>query len=457
MKFLVLALLLFSFSAEAALKLETKGKKKNFLYEQDSKALASSVDLVFKTGSLADPKGKEGLASLAFESLLRGTKKLERKDFFAAVERLGASLSVDTASNRTIITLNAVSENLEEAIGVLAEAVLQAGLKDEEIKSLIEEDLAQLHEEQSNNRAILKRVFQQAIFRGTDLAFPAQGTIDGLKAISPQDVRNFLAEQIRAANVVVAVNSNHPRKKVETWIEKAFAEFPEGKARKMVVPPLKQVEGRHLFVVDRKGSSTTEVAIGQLGINAARPDRQTLETGLFVLGSDSSSRLFQVLRGQNGWTYGAYASFQMLEIPRRHHGSFLIYTFPQAEHTEKAVLKALDIYGEYVKGGVTQKELDFAKKSLTNSYPFKFATSRSRLTARLYEYLDGAPLLSVPAYRKLVNGISRASLLAAVKKLHDPANLVIVLVGDPAQTEGLKKSIPNLKSVTVVSDPMKAF
>jgi zinc protease len=457
MKLLLLALLLLPFSAEAALKLETKGKKKNFLYEQDSKALVSSVDLVFRTGSMTDPRGKEGLSAFAFQSLLRGTKKLERKEFFAAVERLGAGITVDTASNRTIVTLNAVSENLEDAIKILAEAVLQPGLKDAEINSLKEEELAQLHEEQSNNRAILKRVFQQAIFRGTNLAFPAQGTIDGMKAISPQDVRNFLAEQIRAGNVVVAVNSSHPQKKVKEWMETAFAEFPEGKAPKTAAPSLKAQEGRHLFVVDRKGSSTTEVAIGHTGFAANYADRQILETGLFVLGADMSSRLFQVLRGQNGWTYGAYASFQMVEIPRRTHGSFLIYTFPQAEHTEKATLKALEIYDEYVKSGVTQKELDFAKKSLTNSYPFKFATSRSRLTAKLYEYLDGAPLLSVPAYRKLVNGISRAQLLAAEKKIHDPNNLVIVLVGDPAQTEALKKNIPNLKSVTVISDPMKAF
>jgi zinc protease len=457
MKFLVALLLLLPLSAPAALKLNGSGKHKNFLYEQDPKALASSVDLVFRTGSLSDPKGKEGLTALAFQSLLRGTKSLEKKELFATLERLGASITVDTASNRTILTLNSISENMEDAIDLLARAVLTPALKDEEINNLKMETLTGLHQELSNNRAILKRVFQQALYQGTDLAFPPQGTIDGITAISPQDVRNFLAEQIRAGNVVVAVDSNHKKKTVEGWIEKAFGQFPEGKAPKLAEPKLKEPEGRTLYLVDRAGSSTTEVAIGQLGINAGNPDREALETGLFILGSDSSSRLFQILRGQHGWTYGAYASFQMLEIPRRYGGSFLIYTFPQAEHTEEATLKALEIYGDYVKGGVTAKELAFAKKSLANSYPFKFATSRSRLTARLYQYLDGAPLLSVGQYRKKMAGLSREQILQAVQKVHDPKNLVIVAVGDPARTEPLKKSIPNLKEVKVVTDPMKAF
>jgi zinc protease len=456
MKKILLSLLALSFPlpSQAALDLANTGKNKNFLYEQDSKALASSVQLVFRTGSLSDPKGKEGLATISFQALLRGTKNKARKDFFAAVEQLGASLSADTGSNRTIITLDTISENLEGSLQLLAEAVLQPGLKDSEIKSLIDEELAQLQQELGNNRAILKRVFRQAAFGGTALAFPPEGTIEGLKAITPDDVRAFLAAQLKSGGVVVAAMSNHPQKTVEAWVERAFANFPEGVAPATAQPALQAPNGRTLYVVERKGSSVTEIALGHLGIEAARKDREVLEAGLFVLGGDMSSRLFQVLRGQNGWTYGAYSSFQMLEIPRRHGGAFLIYTFPQGEHTEKATLKALEIYQDYATKGVTAKELSFAKKSLANSYSFKFATSRSRLTARLYEHLDGAPNRSVSAYKKLVNGITRASLLAAVKKAHDPENLNVVAVGDPEKIAPLKKSIPGLSRVVVVEDPM---
>jgi zinc protease len=450
-----LFLSLAALPAEAALKLESAGKNRNFLYEQDPKALASNVQLVFRTGNLSDPQGKEGLANLAFESLLRGTKGKARKEFFAATERIGSSISTDTASNRTIISLDALSDNLEPAIQLLAEAVLQPGLKDEEINSLKQEEIGQISQELANNRAVLKRVARQALFRGTPLAFPANGTTPGLSAITPDDVRKFLAEQVKSGNVVVAVMSNHSEDTVKGWLEKAFAALPEGAA-----PPAPKLEfapitGRRLYVVERAGSSTTEMAIAQRAYEAGYKDRDILEAGTFILGGDMSSRLFQELRAKKGWTYGAYAFDRFLEIPRRHGGSFLLYAFPATDHTQDATLRALELYREYVAKGLTAKELDFAKRSLTNAYPFKFATSKARLTARLYEFLDGAPLLSVPEYRKEMNAITRASLLKAVQKIHDPENVAIVLVGEPAAIEKTKAAIPNLRESIVVADPEK--
>jgi predicted Zn-dependent peptidase len=63
----------------------------------------------------------------------------------------------------------------------------------------------------------------------------------------------------------------------------------------------------------------------------------------------------------------------------------------------------------------------------------------------------------VPAYRKIVGKVTRKSLLAAIRKAHDPENMVIVLVGDPARTASLLKSIPHLKKVVKVTDPMAAM
>jgi hypothetical protein len=73
----------------------------------------------------------------------------------------------------------------------------------------------------------------------------------------------------------------------------------------------------------------------------------------------------------------------------------------------------------------------------------------------LYQHLDGAKLLTVPQYRKLVNGITTKSLLASIKKAHDPKNLDIILVGDPEKIEPLKKSIPGITQLTIVEDPMR--
>lgn len=457
MKFLILSLLLvFSLPAHAGVSLSAKGANPNYLFEEDSKALASSVQLVFRTGSMMDPKGKEGLAKVAFRSLLRGTKEKTPKEFFAAVERMGASMDVDIGHSRVIMSLNTVSENLAPALSLLAEAVVEPSLKDSDIEAVKEEELAQLNQELSNNRKLLKRVFRQAIFRGTPLAFPSEGTIESVKAIQPEDVRAFLKSQVKSGGAIFAVSANLSEANVKGLIEAAFANLPDGQAPGLPEVTASAPKGRTVYVVERKGSATTEVGIGHLGIKAARPDREVLEVGLHSFGEDMSSRLFKELREKKGWTYGAYGGFDLFERPRRYGGGFMIWAFPQAEHTEPLVLRALELYEEYVKGGLKPAELKFSQQALSNSYPFKFATSRSRLQSRLYELLEGAPARSVAQYRKIVNGITPASLKAAIKKAHDPENLVLVLVGDPARTATV---VGKLKNVTLVKvdDPMKAL
>jgi zinc protease len=357
-------------------------------------------------------------------------------------------------AGRTILSVNALSDNLEPAIKLLAETVLSPALKDSDISSLKEEALASLSQELSNNRRILKRIFRLALFHGTTLAFPPEGTLSGTKALTPQDVRSFLAGQLKAGDAIFAVSTNLPDAEVRGWLENAFAALPDGSAPALALPTPAPPKGRTVYVMNRKGSTTTEIGFGHLGIKADDKDRDLLETSLYPFGEDMSSRLFQELREKKGWTYGAAAGFDLFERPRRYTGGFMVWAFPQAEHTEELVLRALELYEVYVKKGLTAKELDFARKSLTNSYPFKFATSRSRLTARLYELIEGAPHHTVEEYRKILGGITRKSLHKAIKKAHDPENVAIVLVGDPDRTAGLLKSIPRLKTVVTITDPM---
>lgn len=455
MKHIILAFLfLASIPTQAAITLKNG---KNFLYEHDPKALVSTVQIVFRTGSLSDPKGKEGLASIAFESLLRGTKDKNYSEFNSALERLGANISVDTSASRTIISLDTISDNLKPAMDLLADAVLKPGLRDQEIKNMMGEELAQLEQEKSNNRALAKRTFRQALYHGSALAFPSNGTIDGLNNIKLEDIQNFLQKSIKSGNMIVAVSSNRSEKDVKELTEATFKELPEGAAPVQASPAVPAPKGRQVYVLERKGSSTTEMLMGHQSFPANYNDRVALETGMFVFGSDFTSRFMTVLRKDNGWTYGAYASYEMMDLPRRHGGTFSMYAFPQSQFTDKATLKALELYSDYIKKGITKKELEFAQNSLANSYAFKFATSKSRLTARLYSLLDGAPNLSVNAYRGKVRGLTQASIADAVKKQHDADNMVIVLVGDPEKVKPLASAIPGAASVKTVADPMKEF
>ncbi len=451
---------LLSTSAEAKLKLEKVGygaSKGNFLFENDPRALVSSVQLVFHTGSAHDLRGKEGLTALAFDSILRGTTGKSRDAFAAAIEGLGATIQAGTRYDRTEVSLYTISENLEAAIRLLAEAILEPAIRPEEFSQLKGEHLAKLNQTRSRTTALLFRAFRAKIFNGTSLAHSPDGTIRSVESISRRDIRPFLSRHINADNVAVAVNTNVNEAKVRAWLEKYFRRLPKGAPAPTIKIKAAQKKGRHLLIFDRKSTTTISTIVGHFSYPSTYNRSLEADIGNFVLGGGGMvSRLFDELRNKKGWTYGA-SSGHYLDSPRKYGSVFTLYTFPAAEYYEKAIPKAVEIYENFVKNGVSRDEFKLAKKSMGNSYAFSFANASSRMSNRLYEFIDGSPFLSVSKYRDRLAKLTRPKLNRVIRNSFEAKNLFIAVAGDKDQLVKLKDKIPGVLSVTILQDPIESL
>ena len=442
--------------AVAALELvERSGDKGNFLFENDPRSLVTSIDFVVLAGSVHDPKGKEGLTSLAFDALLRGTKTKSRDEFANSIETLGGSISASTGFLRSWISLSVINENVAPALELLAETMTSPGFRTTEFSQLHKERLAQLDQARSSPPRVLFRAVREAMFRGTPLSHSPDGTIDSLKRVKLADARALIARQIVDGNVVVAVSSKLPKEAVKQQIEATFARLSQGPPSPVPAMHFPKVSGRHLVILERKGLTTVPASIVHGTVGSTYPRLPELGIGNFILGGSMSSRLFNVLRNENGWTYGAQSSFQQFDQPRKYGGSFSIYTFPASEHAMKAIPRAVELYHDFEQKGLTPEELEFAKNSLVNSYAFEFVSAGSRLSGRLAEALDGVPYLSIDEYAKRVRGMSQAEVLAVIHEAHDSANFILGVAGDPKAMKELMSKIPGITSVRVIKDPIQ--
>lgn len=450
--------LLVAFASPAALadiKLVTSGKNTNFLYERDPKSLNTEVTLIFRTGYMHDPEGKAGLAYVSFLSLLRGTEKKNRQEWVGELERLGGTVNVATGSNRSSLTLTVIDQNLEPALDLLAEATLRASFPSDAIESMLDEEKSKLNQEKSSSRTLMSRAFRLALFKGTPLAYPPTGTPRSLDKITRDDIRAFIAKHLVNGNAVFAVASRRPQAQVKQLLESRFAPMAEGPMAAEPAIGNPPAPGIHVVIVPRPGLVTTEMLLGQRGIAAGDKLRLDLETANYMLGDASFvARMFVEIRVKNGWAYGAYSSYNYLNIFRKHPGAFGVYANPRIEVTSIAVPRALEIYQEFVQKGLTDDELSFAKKSQSNSYAFRFATPDDRLGNKIVKLLDNAPLLSVTEYRKRINAQTKAGILKALQARHNTKNTSIVIVGDEDAARKAVANIKNVASVRVLKDPM---
>jgi zinc protease len=72
-----------------------------------------------------------------------------------------------------------------------------------------------------------------------------------------------------------------------------------------------------VYFVDFPGAKQSVVYVGRLALAATDPNSNNLDFANEVLGGGSSGKLFQTLRIEKGYTYGAYSFVSQLKAQAR--------------------------------------------------------------------------------------------------------------------------------------------
>ncbi len=456
--------------------------KGNFIYENSPRSFLSTIMVVLPIGSMNDTKGKEGLASLSFKSLLRGTKKLDRRAYIFATEELGADISMYVGTDRVILNLSGITSNLQKSISLLGDVLLDRFLRKNQFENLKKEIVGALNNTKNNLRAMTGLAFRRALFSGSVLAHPPGGTINGLNSITYKEASSFLDKNITQERALFAVSSSVEKSTVKSWIQESFGKMSiKGNKIVRVNPRIPKLSGRHVVIFPQKEGGLTEVYMGHPSVPSGFKNGVALKSiGAFTLGKVFSGRLFKELRVKKGWTYGAYASFRLFDLPRYYGSVFQIYTFPskiiedregrKKPVTEEAIFRIIELYEDYVNKGITEEEKKFAVDFNHNAYGFIFEKASTRMVKRIYQALEGEPFLSIKEYQSKLRNIDVSSLNSMIKtgtyvvgskgnkedrrRIHDPLNMVIALGGDPELLLPIVRKIPGVKSIKIVTDPI---
>jgi zinc protease len=210
-----------------------------------------------------------------------------------------------------------------------------------------------------------------------------------------------------------------------------------------------------VFLLPEPETETDEIVVGGFSAKETVPDWHIHRLIALLFGGDMNSRLFRIVRGEHGLSYGASSWYEAQHgrCPRNQLSPFTLYTFPSAEHTAKALPLLLSLYEDLVAQGFTQDELDRGRATLIHSHPFLRDTPQKKLALRVQEALYGIRVDDEPEYRAKLEATTVADLLRVLQATHDPRRLTMVLLGDQKRVEPLAKQIPGLEEFHVVQYP----
>ena len=203
--------------------------------------------------------------------------------------------------------------------------------------------------------------------------------------------------------------------------------------------------------VARPNSVQTSLRVGTQSIERTNPDYDALTVANRVLGGGPTGRLFEHLREQKGYTYGAYSSFSASRIT----GSWSASTDVRSEVTDAALTDLLDEIKQMREVAVGDKELADTKKAMIAGFALSLESPNGILQNYVDRYLYKLPADYWDTYPARIEAITAADIQRVAQKYWSTDKLQIVAVGDAAKVEPALKKLGAYESYDAEGRPLK--
>ena len=439
---------------EAALKLPPfkKVKLKNgltvLLMEQREVPIIS-FNFIVKSGSVADPAGKEGLASLTAELLRKGTKTRTADQLSGELDFIGGTLGAFTNYDYTFGTAEFVKKDIAKGLELLSDVLLNPTFPQDEVKKLQTQNIDEIKASKDEAAGVIGAYYSSFLFGKHPYGRPSYGDERSLAAVARADVEKFYQTYYTPSNTILAVVGDFDTAEMERMLSEKFGAWPDRAAPAVALDAPAASTGRKLLLVDKPDSAQTFYYIGNLGVPRTNKDRVMVNVVNTLFGGRFTSMLNSELRIKTGLTYGARSIFDLRKAP----GPFYISTYTKNATTERAIDLTLDILKRLHEKGITEEELKSAKSYITGQYPPRIETTDqlASLIAQLEFYgLDEA---EVNTLYSQIDAMTLADARRIIKDYYPLDNLVFVLIGKASEIEPVvKKYAPNLSKKSI-SEP----
>ncbi|MGV3538433.1 MAG: M16 family metallopeptidase [Rufibacter sp.] len=425
----------FSFKAPTIWTSQLKNGMKVYGIEQNELPLVQ-FSIQIKGGMQLDDPKKIGTASLVDAMLMEGTKNKTPQQLEEAIGQLGAFVSVNSSSEDITISGNTLSRNFPQVMKLVEEILLEPRWDEAEFTKAKQAAVSRIRQTMANPNAIASLAFNKVLYgQDSRFAYPTTGTLETVEGITLQDLKNYYHKNFSPSVASFQIAGNIK----QADVTKALASLEQKWAAKPVQLPTPVTTTAkptaRLYFIDQPDAKQSVIYAGYLAVPVGAQDYALMQAINHKLGSGSASTLFNVLRLQKGYTYGAFSGFSRKPTAP---GTFFASSSVRTNVTKESLQTIDEILKSY---GNTYTEQDLAttKGALLRQTALGYETLGS-----LVGLLETVSTYNLPTdYLKrdeqAIQGLNYAQAKSMIGNYIDPNKVVYVVVGDAkTQLEGLK-------------------
>ncbi len=399
---------------------------------QDTSNPILSLRFALRGGAAVE--AKPGLANMLSALLDEGAGDYDSQAFQSALADNSISLSFSAGADSFSGSLSTLSRNQDLAFELMRLALTEPRFDEEPVERIRNQLLVSLARQEQDPDTLAWRTLRAALFPDHPYGRPTSGTPESVAAITVDDLRGYLADEIAQDRLFIGVSGDIDAETLGALLDKTFGGLPAESGAIEVADVTPHGEGGVMVIAREQPQSV--VAMGQPGILRDDPDYYTAYTVNYVLGGGGfQSRLYDEVREKRGLAYSVYSYLNPLD----HAGIVVAGTATANPRVSESLGLILDEWRRMAEEGPTEEELADAKTYLTGSFPLRLSSTGKIAGMLVGMQLEGLGIDYLDKRNSYIEAVTLEDAKRVAGELYRPEALSVVVVGQPEGIEATRE------------------
>ena len=389
------------------------------------------------SGMLCEPKGKSGLARLTAAVLNCGTRTKTPEELEVALGLLGARVSFGVSTERMQLSGSCLKKNFPQVLRLVEEMLLEPRWDETALELARKRMIGNIRQSSTEPKVLARHVFRQMMYGPENvLSNSALASEKEVAAITMEDIKTFYKTHIVPGQATFDFVGGYEKKEVMKFLQPLARTWTTGGASQERLNLNFMAPQAKVYFVDYPGAKQSYILLGCPAMPKASNDYYPAKMVNQLLGASSNALLFDVLRLQHGYTYGAYSFFDC----GKYANEFRATSSVQAAYTLEAMQlfkSCISTYGEQF----TEQSLAKTKDAMFKENAAAFEMPDARLDLLSEMTVDGLPVDDLKRQEQLLKRMTLPEAKACIRNWLDYDRMFFVVVGDAAsQLDRIRKS-----------------
>lgn len=407
----------------------------------------AAVGFWFRTGSRFEPENMRGISHFVEHMLFKGTSTRSAFDIAASFDRIGGYINAYTDRENLCIHCVVPADYVTDAVKIITDMTSSSLFDSKEVereRSVIKNEIIASLED---SEEVALDAASAAVWPNHPVSVPIAGTVEDVEGLSREDLYSWYTDYIKNGATVVCVAGCFEKECLESVLEtlpnraKADWSFVEGAAPQWTSglrfqdAPFNQMQLFMQFPLEP---------------HISEKDYYTWAIVNALVGDTMSSRLFQKLREEGGYSYNVYS------FPTYYTDAACWCAYATASKKDTVgVVKTMYRELEKLKqDSFSEEEQNAACEHICGEEIISSEDMEYRVKRLFRNYSFGFSQKSTEEILSLIRSISKKEIEKTIQTLLDFDNASLFVYGsNPSKT--LKDKIEKIQTGIKIRKPLK--